>query len=156
MANCIPATSNHRTNRPQSWTDRIIHSDGVSLQYDSILPEHDWSDHLPVFQMFKLQKRARAMDYRPPMRQPKVAQGGWREQLQNQPNPANWRRFRRPSSYHRKYRKPAEWRWLRRHRQKQLNRADSRWRMKPSSFSEKWSPNGVSDHYAPWDSPYWR
>jgi len=44
----------YKSSRPQSWTDRVIHSGGTSLKYDAIYFEHDWSDHLPVFQVFQL------------------------------------------------------------------------------------------------------
>jgi len=42
----------YRTDRPQSWTDRIIHSGGKSLEYNSIHLEY--SDHHPVYQVFRL------------------------------------------------------------------------------------------------------
>jgi len=42
----------YRTDRPKSWTDRIIHSRGKSIQYNSI--NLFISDHLPVFEEFEL------------------------------------------------------------------------------------------------------
>lgn len=42
----------YRTNRPLSWTDRILHTRGTSLKYDSIHLLK--SDHLPVFEEFQL------------------------------------------------------------------------------------------------------
>jgi len=46
----------YKSSHPQSWTDRVIHSGGKSLKYDAIylMHERDWSDHLPVFQVFQL------------------------------------------------------------------------------------------------------
>jgi len=50
----------YKSSHAQSWTDRIIHSKGKttpkSLKYDAIYLMHDrdWSDHLPVFQVFQL------------------------------------------------------------------------------------------------------
>jgi len=53
----------YKSSHAQSWTDRIIHSEDKttpksfrSLKYDAILLMHeqDWSDHIPVFQVFQL------------------------------------------------------------------------------------------------------
>lgn len=50
----------YASTHPQSWTDRIIHSESKttikSLKYGAIykMHDHDWSDHLPVFQVFQL------------------------------------------------------------------------------------------------------
>jgi len=42
----------YRTDRPLSWTDRVLHTRGKSLNYDSIYLE--LSDHHPVFEEFEL------------------------------------------------------------------------------------------------------
>jgi len=42
----------YRTNRPHSWVDRILHSGGTSLEYNSIHLE--LSDHHPVYEVFQL------------------------------------------------------------------------------------------------------
>lgn len=42
----------YRTDRPQSWCDRVLHAGGTSLKYDSIHLE--FSDHHPVFEEFQL------------------------------------------------------------------------------------------------------
>jgi len=42
----------YRTDRPQSWTDRILHTAGTSLRYDSI--HFEFADHYPVFEEFQL------------------------------------------------------------------------------------------------------
>jgi len=42
----------YRTNRPKSWTDRILHTSGSSQKYDSI--HIDFADHYPVFEDFEL------------------------------------------------------------------------------------------------------
>ena len=41
-----------RTDRPQSWTDRILHTAGTSLRYDSI--HFEFADHYPVFEEFQI------------------------------------------------------------------------------------------------------
>lgn len=42
----------YRTNRPMSWTDRIVHTGGKCLKYDAIYAEY--GDHFPVFAEFML------------------------------------------------------------------------------------------------------
>jgi len=42
----------YRTNRPMSWTDRIIFTSGKCLKYDAIYAEY--GDHFPVFAEFAL------------------------------------------------------------------------------------------------------
>jgi len=49
---CGGKTPCYKTNRPHSWTDRILHTRGESLKYDSIYLE--FSDHYPVYEEFLL------------------------------------------------------------------------------------------------------
>jgi len=49
---CGGKTPCYKTNRPHSWTDRILHTRGKSLKYDSI--DLEFSDHYPVYEEFQL------------------------------------------------------------------------------------------------------
>jgi len=51
-SSCSGKVPCYRTDRPLSWTDRILHTNGKSLNYDSIPLLN--SDHLPVFEEFQL------------------------------------------------------------------------------------------------------
>jgi len=51
-AGCGGKTPCYKANRPHSWTDRILHTRGKSLKYDSIYLE--FSDHYPVYEEFLL------------------------------------------------------------------------------------------------------
>merc|ERR1712181_165996 len=50
--NCEGRRPCYRTNRPKSWTDRVLHTAGSSQRYDSFL--FDFADHYPVFEDFEL------------------------------------------------------------------------------------------------------
>jgi len=50
--NCQGNFPCYRSNRPKSWTDRIIFTEGRLLKYDAILEEY--GDHFPVFAEFRL------------------------------------------------------------------------------------------------------
>ena len=43
----------YRTNRPESWTDRIIFTSGTCTKYDAVLTQN-YGDHFPVFADFTM------------------------------------------------------------------------------------------------------